>query len=111
MPMSADVDTIERASIVAYTLLNELHDALAQPATPDDVTLGLLMGLSMFLDDKVGPIRAQRLMTEAPGIVLKTDAHVTPDQSQEILPALRAFGNHLKSLRTLAPATVERVLA
>ncbi|HYG91299.1 MAG TPA: hypothetical protein VD978_34155 [Azospirillum sp.] len=99
MPMAADVDTIERTSIVAYTLLKELHDVLALPKQPDDVTLGILMGLSMFLDDKVGPIRAKRLMTEAPTIVLKTDAHVTPEQAQRIMPVVRAFADHLREMK------------
>lgn len=107
MTMAADVDTIERTSIVAYTLLNELHEVLALPKAPDDVTLGILMGLSMFLDDKVGPIRAKRLMSEAPTIVLKTDAHVTPDQTQRILPVLRAFGEHVKDLRVKAEQPVD----
>lgn len=109
MPMAADVDTIERTSIVAYTLLNELHDVLALPKSPDDVTLGLLMGLSMFLDEKVGPMRAKRLMTEAPTIVLKTDAHVTGEQMYRIMPVLRAFGDHLKDLKT-ATAAPERAM-
>lgn len=99
MPMAADVDTIERTSIVTYTLLKELHDVLALPEKPDDVTLGILMGLSMLLDEKVGPMRAKRLMTEAPTIVLKTDAHVTSEQMLRIAPVLRAFGDHLKELR------------
>ena len=76
MPMAADVDTIERTSIVAYTLLNELHEVLALPKAPDDVTLGILMGMAMFLDDKVGPMRAKRLMSEAPTIVLKDGKQV-----------------------------------
>jgi hypothetical protein len=104
MPMAADVDTIERTSIVTYTLLRELHEVLALPQQPDDVTLGMLMGLSMFLDEKVGPMRAKRLMTEAPTIVLKTDAHVTPEQMQRIVPVLRAFGDHLKETRVTAEA-------
>lgn len=99
MPMAADVDTIERTSIVAYTLLKELHEVLALPKQPDDVTLGILMGLSMFLDDKVGPMRAKRLMTEAPTIVLKTDAHVTPEQAQRIMPVIRAFADHLQDMK------------
>jgi len=98
MPKAADVDTIERTSIVSYTLLKELHGVLAHPQAPDDVTLGMLMGLAMFLDDTVGPMRAQRLMAEAPGIVLKTDAHVTSGQMQRIMPVLRAFGDHLKDM-------------
>ncbi|CAO3445875.1 hypothetical protein [Azospirillum largimobile] len=106
MPMAADVDTIERTSIVAYTLLNELHEVLALPKAPDDVTLGILMGMAMFLDDKVGPMRAKRLMSEAPSIVLKTDAHVTTDQTQRIMPVLRAFGDHLKELRMKAERPV-----
>lgn len=99
MPKAADVDTIERTSIVSYTLLKELHSTLAHPQSPDDVTLGMLMGLAMFLDDTVGPMRAQRLMAEAPGIVLKTDAHVAADQMQRVMPVLRAFGGHLADLR------------
>jgi hypothetical protein len=111
MPMSADVDTIERTSIVAYTLLKELHEVLALPKAPDDVTLGILMGLSMFLDDKVGPMRAKRLMTEAPTIVLKTDAHVTTEQMQRILPVVRAFGDHLKEMKAGAERTVDGPVA
>ncbi|MCW2246980.1 hypothetical protein M2352_002571 [Azospirillum fermentarium] len=99
MPKAADVDTIERTSIVSYTLLQELHGVLAHPQTPDDVTLGMLMGMAMFLDETVGPMRAQRLMAEAPSIVLKTDAHVTADQMQRVMPVLRALGDHLKDIR------------
>ncbi len=111
MSMAADVDTIERTSIVAYTLLNELHDVLALPKAPDDVTLGILMGLSMFMDDKVGPMRSKRLMSEAPTIVLKTDAHVTADQMQRIMPVLRAFGDHLKDMRAKAARPVDDTVA
>ncbi|GAA4251954.1 hypothetical protein GBZ26_15490 [Azospirillum formosense] len=111
MSMAADVDTIERTSIVAYTLLNELHDVLALPKAPDDVTLGILMGLSMFMDDKVGPMRSKRLMSEAPTIVLKTDAHVTSDQMQRIMPVLRAFGDHLKDMRAKASRPVDDTVA
>lgn len=96
--MSCDVDTIERTSIVAYGLLRELHEVLADPKEPDEVSLGLLMGLAMFLDDKIGPMRTKRLMNEAPGIVLKTDAHVTGDQLRRVIPVLRAFGEHLETL-------------
>ncbi len=99
MPMAADVDTIERTSIIAYTLMQELHSELALPQQPDDVTLGVLMGLAMFLDEKVGPMRARRLMSEAPTIVLKTDAHVTPEQVQRVLPVIRAFADELRDLR------------
>lgn len=103
MPVAADVDTIERTSIVTYRLMNELHDVLALPERPDDVTLGILMGLSMFLDEKVGPMRAKRLMTEAPTIVLKTDAHVTQSQGLRVLPVLRAFGEHMRDLGKMRP--------
>ncbi|HYD31184.1 MAG TPA: hypothetical protein VEB64_10075 [Azospirillaceae bacterium] len=96
--MTCDVDTIERTSIVTYGLLRELHDVLADPKEPDEVSLGLLMGLAMFLDDKIGPMRAKRLMSEAPTIVLKTDAHVTSDQLRRVIPVLRAFGEHLETL-------------
>ncbi len=95
MRAAADVEIIERTSIVTYTILEELHTVLALPSQPDDVTLGILMGLSMFLDDKIGPVRAKHLMTEAPTIVLKADAHVTPKQTRRIIPIIQAFGDHL----------------
>ena len=50
------------------------------------------MGLAMFLDDKIGPMRSQKLMSQAPGIILKTDAHVTDELMQRFAPVLRAFG-------------------
>ena len=99
MTVAADVDTIERTSIVAYSLIRELHDVLATPDAPDDVTLGILMGMAMFMDDKVGPMRTKRLMSEAPTIVLKTDAHVTEEQTARVLPVLRALGEHLQGMR------------
>jgi hypothetical protein len=49
----------------------------------------------MFLDDKIGPMRSQKLMSQAPGIILKTDAHVTDELMQRFAPVLRAFGAHL----------------
>lgn len=91
-------DTIERTSIATYGLLRELHTVLADPKRPDDVSLGIVMGVSMLLDDMIGPMRSQRLMTEAPGIILKTDAHVTVDQLETFMPVLRAFGKHLMRL-------------
>lgn len=93
--MTTHVDTIERTSIVTYALLQQLHEALADPKGTDDVSLGMLMGLSMFLDEKIGPFRAKKLMIEAPTIVLKTDAHVTGDQMTRFGPVLRAFAEHL----------------
>jgi hypothetical protein len=94
-------DVIERSSIVTYALLQELHGSLSTPDSPDDVSLGMIMGLAMFLDDKIGPMRAQRLMEQAPRIVLKTDAHVTDDMKAKLAPVLRAFG---EQLATYAPA-------
>jgi hypothetical protein len=94
-----NTDVIERTSIVTYGLLEQLHEVLADPDAPDDVSLGMLMGLSMFLDDKVGPMRADRLMAAAPGIILKTDAHVRHDQLSRLLPVLHAFGDHLAQMR------------
>jgi hypothetical protein len=55
------------------------------------------MGLAMFLDDKIGPMRAQRLMEQAPNIILKTDAHVTDEMKSKLAPVLRAFGQHLQA--------------
>jgi len=91
-------DTIERTSIVMYGLLEQLHDVLADPAEPDDVSLGMLMGLSMFLDERIGPFRTERLMASAPSIILKTDAHVVRKQIERFLPVLHAFGDHLTRL-------------
>ena len=44
-----------------------------------------------------------RLMAAAPAIILKTDAHVRPDQLARFLPTLQAFGEHLALLRSAAP--------
>ncbi|WP_114391724.1 hypothetical protein [Oleisolibacter albus] len=91
-------DTIERTAIVMYGLMEQLHDVLAVPEAQDDISLGMLMGLSMYLDDKIGPFRTERLMNSAPGIILKTDAHVVRPQIDRFLPVLRAFGGHLATL-------------
>ncbi len=90
-------DVIERSSIVTYSLLQELHDSLATPDKPDEVSLGIIMGLAMFLDDRIGPMRAQRLMEQAPRIILKTDAHVTDEMRAKLAPVLRAFGEQLRA--------------
>lgn len=108
MTVPSDVDTIERTSILTFTLMDELHRTLALPERPDDVTLGMLMGLSMFLDEKVGPMRAKRLMSEAPTIVLKTDAHVTREQKADATRVLRAFGEHLRENRPTFQALRDR---
>ncbi|MDR3518079.1 MAG: hypothetical protein P4M00_19935 [Azospirillaceae bacterium] len=68
---------------------------MADPQYPDDVTLGLLMGMTMFLDDKIGPIRCSHLMAQAPGIVLKADAYVAEPQVAHYASMLEAFGEHL----------------
>jgi len=97
VPSAGGSATIERTSIVAYALLQELQAALddGRDGEADDVTLGVVMGLAMFLDDRVGPFRAERLMKRAPGIVLETDAHVTSKQIERFAPVLSAFGEHL----------------
>ncbi|ASG20848.1 MULTISPECIES: hypothetical protein [Nitrospirillum] len=94
---------IERTSVLTYTLMEQLHDVLNTPSAPDDVTLGMLMGLSMFLDDQIGPFRMTQLLQAAPDIILRTDAHVTRDQIDRFLPVLRAFGDKLAAL---TPETV-----
>ena len=95
-------DTIERTSIVAYSLFRELHEVLSDPRSLDDVTLGIVMGLGMFLDDKIGPMRTKRLLEQAPTIVLKTDAHVTEQQTNQFMPVLHALGEHLRQLQHAA---------
>jgi len=102
------IDTVERTAIVTYALLQELHRVLAEPRKPDDIILGIILGTAMFCDDKVGPFRAQRLMQQAPQIVLKTDAHVTDSQALQVASVLRALGAHLQTLESHAsPAPVE----
>jgi len=88
-------DTLERTAIVAYTLLQELHHVLADPHTPDEVTLGIILGTAMFCDEKVGPFRAKKLMQEAPDIVLRSDAYVKDETAALFAPVLRAFSKHL----------------
>ncbi|WP_119678554.1 hypothetical protein [Indioceanicola profundi] len=97
-------DTIERTSIVTYGLLEQLHGVLSTPEKSDDVNLGMLMGLAMFLDDKIGPFRTERLMKAAPNIILRTDAHVLREQLAQFEPVLTAFGQHLSALASVPQA-------
>lgn len=92
-------EVIEKTSIVAYGVLQELHAALVDPDAPDEITLGFIMALAMYLDEHVGPMRGQRLMQEAPRIVLKTDAHVTAEVLARMAPVVRAFGGRLKTYK------------
>jgi len=94
----AQTDVTERTAIVTYTLLRELQRLVAGPPASDDVTLGIILGTAMFCDDQIGPFRAQRLLQQAPGIVLKTDAHVSEAQITGVLPVLQALGDHLGHL-------------
>jgi hypothetical protein len=87
---------IEKTAVIAYSLLQQMHEILADPRAPDQVTLGILLGTAMFCDEKVGPFRAERLMRQAPGIVLKSDAHVNDETLKSFIPVLRAFGEHLQ---------------
>jgi hypothetical protein len=91
---------IERSAVIVYSLLQQLHEVLSDPEAPDQVTLGILLGTAMFCDDQVGPFRSQKLMQEAPGIVLKSDAHVKAETTQQFAPILRVFGEHLQSVMT-----------
>ncbi|MFC7332267.1 hypothetical protein [Rhodocista pekingensis] len=95
-------DTLERTAVVMYALLEQLHEVLADSGKPDDVNLGMLMGLTMYLDDRIGPFRAERLMASSPSIILKTDAHVVREQLDQFLPVLNAFGEHLAKLEPTA---------
>jgi hypothetical protein len=47
----------------------------------------------------------QRLLQQAPGIVLKTDAHVSEAQITGVLPVLQALGDHLGHLADYLAAT------
>jgi hypothetical protein len=108
--MVQEDDVIERTSIITYSLLQELHDTLAHPSKPDDVTLGIVMGLAMFLDDKVGPMRAERLMTQAPEIILKTDAHVPEELKDQFASVVRAFGSRIADFRASAQPSVDSLI-
>lgn len=104
------IDALERTAIVVYSLLRELHQVLADPGSPDDITLGIILGTAMFCDDKVGPFRSQRLLRQAPEVVLSTDAHVTDTQAQGVAAVLHAFGGHLQTLASQpSPAPLEEV--
>lgn len=105
-PNTAQDDTIERTSIVMYGLLEQLHTVLSTPESADDVKLGMLMGMTMFLDERIGPFRTERLMTAAPGIILRTDAHVLRQQVAQFGAVLTAFGEHLSEL---APAPADQL--
>ncbi len=94
----AQIGTLERTAVVIYALLRELHSVVADPRSPDDVTLGIILGTAMFCDDKVGPFRTRHLMEHAPHIVLKTDAHVTDAEARCVASVLQAFGFHLQTL-------------
>src|SRR5690242_6056940 len=100
--MTVQDDVIERTSVVTYSLLQELHEVLCDPRKPDEISLGVIMWLAMFLDDKIGPFRTKKLLGQAPSIILKTDAHVTDELRDRFLPVLHAFGSHLNELRTAA---------
>jgi hypothetical protein len=93
--MSQNTEVIERTSVVMYALLEEVFSVFSNPKDPDQTSLGIIMGMAMFLDDKIGPMRAENLMAKAPGIILRTDAYVTETMVQQILPVMRAFGQHL----------------
>jgi hypothetical protein len=97
------IDTTERTAIVVHMLLEELHRVLADARNADDILLGMILGTAMFSDEKAGPFRTQRLMEHAPGIVLRTDAHVPDSLALGFVPVLRALGDHLQSL-TSVPA-------
>jgi|SRR4051794_21404903 hypothetical protein len=93
-------NTIEHTAVVTYVLLQEAHRLLADACKPDEVTLGIILGTAMFCDETVGPFRARKLMREAPGIVLKSDAHVTDEAAARAAPILQAFGKHLQEIAT-----------
>lgn len=90
---------IEKTAVLFYSLLTEFQAACPGPGSGqealDDSHLGLLMGLTMYLDDQIGPFRAERLMAAAPGIILQTDAHVTAAQREACRPLLKSLGRHL----------------
>lgn len=87
--------TIENVSVLAYAVMEQMHGSLLRPMPADDVCMGLLMGLAMFMDDKIGPQQMALLMRETPSIILRTDAHVPADRLEHFAPFLRAFGQQL----------------
>ncbi|WP_051330131.1 hypothetical protein [Niveispirillum irakense] len=97
---NAESGRIEQTALVVYCLLEEMRPLLAvqDNAEKDDAHLGILMGLTMFLDEQIGPFRTERLMAAAPSIILQADAHVTPEQRASALSTLRRIGDHLVTL-------------
>lgn len=90
---------IERTALIMHALCSELQQSLKRsPQEADDIDLGMLMGLAMYLDGRLGPFRTDRLMGAAPQIILRTDAHVTPAQEAAIRPTLRQLGSVLATL-------------
>jgi hypothetical protein len=96
VPLSQDCN-LERAAIVACTLLQKLHRVLADP---DEVTRGVTLGTAMFCDEAVGPFHAKRLTQAAPDVVLQEAVHVADDMASVSSPVLAAFGKHLLELAT-----------
>jgi hypothetical protein len=97
--LPAEEGTTERTALIAHALCHEIHQCLKTSSREaDDIDLGLLMGLAMYLDEKLGPFRAERLMCAAPQIILRTDAHVTPKQAAAVQPILRRLGRVLANL-------------
>ncbi|MDP9196508.1 MAG: hypothetical protein M3O22_07080 [Pseudomonadota bacterium] len=101
----AQSDTIEQTSILTYAIMDSLREFLDRLGQPDDIILGMIMGLAMYADDSIGPMRSERLFRQAPGIVLKTDAHVSAAQLAHSKSLLEAFG---KSLSKAAAAAREK---
>ncbi len=90
---------IERTALIMHALCSELQLGLQRsPQEADDIDLGMLMGLAMYLDARLGPFRCDRLMRAAPQIILRTDAHVSPTQDAAIRPTLRQLGRVLATL-------------
>lgn len=96
--------TVENISVLTYAVMARLRESMLQPTAPDDVCMGMLMGLAMFMDDQVGPQQMALLMRETPGIILRTDAHVPMDRLGHFAPFLRAFGRDLTTVDELTLA-------
>lgn len=102
---SARDHTIENVSVLTYAVMEQMHGSLLQPMAVDDVCMGLLMGLAMFMDDKIGPQQMSLLMRETPSIILQTDAHVPVDRLEHFAPFLRAFGQQLARVEATGALT------
>lgn len=59
MQQDTSTETVERTAVATFAAIRQWHAVLSDGGLGYDEALGILMGVAMFLDERLGQMRMQ----------------------------------------------------